>query len=58
MYTYFKTKTDVAQNLINFFQTLTVRGSFHRKDFKRKKYGGYLLKKLTIETLEQGVKYV
>ena len=40
------------------FRTLTVRGPFHRKDFKRKKYGGYLRKELTIETLEQGVKYV
>ena len=32
----FSNKTDVAQNLINnfFFLTLTVRGSFHRKDFK------------------------
>ena len=38
---YFKTKTDVSQNLIdNFFLTLTVRGPFHRKDFKLKKYGG------------------
>ena len=23
-----------------FFLTLTIRGPFHRKDFKRKKYGG------------------
>ena len=36
---YFNKKTDVAQNLI-FFLTLTIRGSFHRKDFKLKKYGG------------------
>ena len=42
MCTYFKTKTDVTQNLIDefFFLTLTVRGPFHRKDFKWKKYGG------------------
>ena len=32
---YFNTKTDAAQNLIDdFFLTLTVRGPFHRKDFK------------------------
>ena len=31
----FNTKTDAAQNLIyDFFLTLTVRGPFHRKDFK------------------------
>ena len=36
---YFNTKTDVAQNLIDdFFLTLTVRGPFHRKEFKWKKY--------------------
>ena len=41
MCTYFKAKTDVAQNLIHhFFVTLTVRGPFHKKYFKRKKYGG------------------
>ena len=41
MCTYFNTKTDVAQNLIDdFFLTLTVRGPFHRKDFKWKKIGG------------------
>ena len=41
MCTYFKTDTDAAQNLIDdFFLTLTVRGPFHRKDFKWKKYGG------------------
>ena len=35
---YFNTKTDVAQNLIDdFFQSLTVRRPFHRKDFKWKK---------------------
>ena len=35
MCTYFKTKTDVAQNLIHvFFLTLAVRRPFHRKDFK------------------------
>ena len=40
MCTYFNTKTDVAQNLIDdFFLTLTVRGPFHRKDFKWKKNG-------------------
>ena len=38
---YFNTKNDVAQNLIDdSFLTLTVRGPFHRKDFKLKKYGG------------------
>ena len=41
MCTYFNTKTDVAQNLVHdFFLTLTVRGPFHRKDFKRRKYEG------------------
>ena len=36
MCTYFNTKTNVAQNLIDdfFFQPLTVRGPFHRKDFE------------------------
>ena len=35
MCTYFKIKTDVAQNLIDdFFLILTVRGTFHKKDFK------------------------
>ena len=38
MCTYFKTETDVAQNLIDdFFQTLTVRGPFQKK---KKKNGG------------------
>ena len=38
MCTYFKTETDVAQNLIDdFFQTLTVRGPFQKK--KKKKMG-------------------
>ena len=38
---YFTTKNDVTHNLIDdFFLTLTVRGPYHRKDFKRKKYGG------------------
>ena len=38
MCTYFKTETDVAQNLIDdFFSNLTVRGTFHKKDFKLKK---------------------
>ena len=41
MCTYFKTKTDVAQNLIDkFFLTLAVRRPFHRKDFKWKKIEG------------------
>ena len=41
MCTHFKTKTDVAQNLIDkFFLTLPVNGPFHRKDFKWKKYRG------------------
>ena len=30
----FQTETNVAQNLIIFFLTLTARGPFHRKDFK------------------------
>ena len=35
MYTYFKTKTDMAKNLMDdFFLALTVRGPFDRKDFK------------------------
>ena len=35
MCTNLKRDTDVAQNLIDdFFLTLTVRGPFHRKDFK------------------------
>ena len=38
---YFKTETNVAQNMIDdFFLTLTVLGPFHRNDFKRKKVGG------------------
>ena len=42
MCTYFNTKTDVAQNVIDdLFLTLAVRGPFHRKDFKRKKIWGY-----------------
>ena len=37
MCTYFKTETDVAQNLIDdFFQTLTVRGPFQKKKKKKK----------------------
>ena len=37
---YFKIETDVAQNLIDFFSLiLTVRGPFHRNDFKWKKHG-------------------
>ena len=41
MCTYFKTETDIAQNLIDdFFPFLTVRGPFHRKNFKWKNYGG------------------
>ena len=37
---YFKTETDIAQNLIDyFFLTLTVRRSFHRKNFKWRGYG-------------------
>ena len=36
---YFKIETDVFQNLIVVL-TLIVRGPFHRKDFKWKKYGG------------------
>ena len=36
MCTYFKTETDVAQNLIDdFFQTLTVRGPFQKKKKKK-----------------------
>ena len=38
MFTYFKIETDVTQNLMDdFFFILTVRGPFHRKDFKWKK---------------------
>ena len=41
MCTYFNTKTDVAKNMIDdFCLTLIVKGPFHRKDFKWKKYGG------------------
>ena len=40
MCTHFNTKTDVAKNLIIFFLTLTVRGPFHRKDFKWNKIWG------------------
>ena len=45
MCTHFKTKTGVAQNLIDnfFFLILTVRGPLYRKDFKWKKYGGTVL---------------
>ena len=49
-----QSKTDVAQNLINdFFPTLTVRGPFHRKDFKWKKYGGtgLISEKLSMQNL-------
>ena len=50
MCTYFK--TDVAQNLIDdFFLTLTVRGSFHRKDFKGKEIWGTGLISEKIEAL-------
>ena len=41
MCTYVNTNTDGAQNLIDFFfLTLTVRGPFHRKDFKWEKING------------------
>ena len=40
MCTHFKTKTNIAQNLIDEFLTLTVREPFHTNDFKSKKYGG------------------
>ena len=44
MCTYFKTETDVAQILIDFFfLTLTVRRPFHRKDFKWRGYGSMVL---------------
>ena len=37
---YFKTETDIAQNLIDyFFLTLTVRRPFRRKNFKWRGYG-------------------
>ena len=37
---YFKTETDIAQNLIDyFFLTLTVRRPFHKKNFKWRGYG-------------------
>ena len=36
----FKAKSHVAKHLIDiFFLTLTVRGPFHKEDFKLKKYG-------------------
>ena len=39
--TYFKTKTNAAQNLIvKFFKTLTARDPFYRKDFYVKKIWG------------------
>ena len=39
--TYFKTKTNAAQNLIDkFFKTLTAREPFYRKDFYVKKIWG------------------
>ena len=44
MCTYFKTETDVAQILIDyFFLTLTVRRPFHRKDFQWRGYGSMVL---------------
>ena len=44
MYTYFKTETDVAQNLIDYFsQTLTVRRPFHRENFKWRGYESMML---------------
>ena len=52
MCTYFNTKTDVAQNMVHdFFLTFTVRGPFHRKDFKGKKIWGYGVTELN-ETVE------
>ena len=49
---FFKREIDVAQNLmVNFFQTLTVRGHFHRKDFRWKKYGGAGLRSEKTEAL-------
>ena len=40
MCTYFKTETDVSQNLIDFFfLTLTVGRPFHWRDFRRKNFG-------------------
>ena len=41
MCTYFKSETDLSQNLIHdfFFQSLTVGGPFHGKDFIGGKYG-------------------
>ena len=48
----FTTKTDVAQNLIdNCFSNLTVRGHFHRKDFKWKKFVGTVLTSAKKEAL-------
>ena len=49
---FFKREIDVAQNLmVNFFQTLTVRGHFHRKYFRWKKYGGAGLRPEKTEAL-------
>ena len=40
MCTNFEVETEVVQNRIDdFFLTFTVRGPFHAKDFKWKKYG-------------------
>ena len=53
MCTYFKTETDVAQNLTDvFFLILTVRRPFHSKDFKWKKYGGTGLNSEKTEVLQ------
>ena len=51
MCTYFNTKTDVAQNLVDdVFLILTVRGPFHSEGFKLKKYG-------VVVTLQQEIFY-
>ena len=52
MCTYFKTKADVTQYLINkFFSNFACHRPFHRKYFKRKKYGGMGLNSEKMEAL-------
>ena len=49
---YFKTETDIAQDLIDyFFLTLTVRRPFHRKNFKQRGYGSMGLRSEETEAL-------
>ena len=49
---YFKTETDIAQNLIDYFYlTFTVRRPFHRKNFKWRRYGSTGLRSEETEAL-------